>query len=76
MFSYYDDSGTKFCFNGFIFNEILGNPEPYNGDDDMYEVYGNGGRMIHDLLADINDGNSTFTEKKKLAIQFLEREGL
>ncbi len=71
-----DDSGIKLCFNGFIFNEILGCPEPVNGDIDMRAVYGYCGRLIHDVIADINDSKFSFTENKKMAIAFLEREGL
>ena len=71
-----DDSGLKFCFNGFILNETLGYAEPQNGDIDLERIYGHCARFIHDVIADINDSKFTFTANKKMAIQFLEREGL
>jgi hypothetical protein len=76
-----DYTYDKFCFNGFIMNETLGYPEPKNGDIDINLAYGfnelsTNGRLIHDIIADINDSKFTFTWKKKTAIAFLEREGL
>src|ERR1043166_5142427 len=74
----YDLYNDRFCFNGFIFNKKLGRPIPEKGDEDMNKVYdwNLNGRYIHDVIAEINDSkNMTFTEKKNLAIQFLEREG-
>lgn len=74
-----DDAGLKYCFNGYILQTVLGYPEPENGDIDLNRVYdwNLNGRLIHDVIADINDSKTgTFTQKKKQAIAFLEREGL
>ena len=75
---YSDENNSRFCFNGFIFNELLGCPEPRGGDMDMRVAYGYCGRLIHDVIADINDDNQhlSFTIKKNQAIAFLERKGL